>query len=129
MITDAVDATYKIVLEELKGLDPEIGKYLLVTKTYNRLEVEVNYQDTWAEDRIGFPIFAVEDLYAGTDMLSRGMQAMGIIPTGTYDGNISVSTGQSTTDENGQLIEERMRWCVKALFKEMEVINKYWKNY
>jgi len=129
VLTDVIDATYEIVMEELKDLDPEIGKYLLVTKTYNRLEVEVNYQDTWAEDRIGFPIFTAEDLYAGTDMLTGGLRAMGIIPTVTYDGNISVSTGQGTTDENGQLIEERMRWCVKALFKEMEVINKYWKNY
>jgi hypothetical protein len=92
------------------------------------MEVEVNYQDTWAQDRIGFPIFTVDDLYGGTDMLTRGLRAMGIIPTVAYDGNISVSTGQGTTDENGQLMGERMRWCVKALFKEMEVINKYWKK-
>lgn len=128
VVTDAVDATYEIVMDELKGLDPEISQHLLVTKTYNRMEVEVNYQDTWSEDRVGFPIVSVEDLYAGTDMISRGLVAMGIVPTVAYDGNISVSPGQGTTDENGQLIEERMRWCVQALFREMEVIWKYWKQ-
>ena len=61
-------------------------------------------------------------------MISRGLVTMGIIPTVAYDGNISVSPGQGTTDENGQLIEERMRWCVQALFREMEVIWKYWKQ-
>jgi len=126
LITKPVDETYEIVKEELKNLNQEIAEHLVVTKTHNRQEVEIDYQDTWSEDRIGFPIFSIEDLYAGTDMLTRGLTTMGLIPTVDYDGNISVSCGQNTTDENGRLIEERMRWCVRALFQEMEVIWKYW---
>jgi hypothetical protein len=128
VLTKPLDTTYDIVLEELKGLNPEIANGLSVTKSYNRLEVEVNYQDTWLGGKMGFPIFSVEDLYSGTDMLTRGMTAMGLIPTVTYDGNISVSTGQGTTDDSGILIEERMRLCVKALFRMMEVIWKYWNQ-
>ena len=77
---------------------------------------------------MGFPIFSVEDLYAGTDMITRSLLTMGIISTVDYDGNISVSPGQGTVDENGQLIEERMRLCVRALFRAMEVIWQYWKQ-
>lgn len=128
VVTQPLEITYEIVKEEVKALNPEIAEGLSVTKSYNRMEVEVNYQDTWRNGQIGFPIFSVEDLYAGTDMITRSLLTMGIISTVDYDGNISVSPGQGTVDENGQLIEERMRLCVRALFRAMEVIWKYWQQ-
>jgi hypothetical protein len=128
VVTAPLDGTYEIVKEELKSLNPEIVEGLNVSKSYNRMEVEINYQDTWRDGKIGFPIFSVEDLYAGTDMITRCLVTIGIIPTVAYDGNISVSPGQGTVDENGQLIEDRMRWCVQALFRAVEVIWKYWNE-
>jgi hypothetical protein len=128
VVTQPLEITYEIVKEEVKALNPEIAEGLSVTKSYNRMEVEVNYQDTWRNGQIGFPIFSVEDLYAGTDMITRSLLTMGIISTVDYDGNISVSPGQGTVDENGQLIEERMRLCVRALFRAMELIWKYWQQ-
>jgi len=126
VVTNAADATYNIVLEEIKHLDPEVSKGFIVTKSYDTPGVEINYENSWSEERTGFPIFSVEDLYAGTDMLIRSQQVMGIIACVTYDGNIRITPGQGTTDDDGELIEDRMRWCVRALFKAMEVIWKFW---
>lgn len=127
VLTDAVDRTYDIVIEEMASLDAEVAEYCMVTKTYNRLEVEVNYQDSWTEQRIGFPIFTMEDMYAGTNLVGSAMRAMGLIPTVSQNANMVIVPGQGTTDERGRLIEERMRWCVRALFRALEVIERHWK--
>jgi len=50
---------------------------------------------------------------------------MGIIPTIAYDGNIFVSPGLGTTDNDGHLIEERARWAVKGMVKLIEITCKY----
>lgn len=128
--TKAVDTTYEIVLEEIKNnVDPEISKHFIVTKSYNWLAVEINYENTWSEDRIGFPIFPVEDVYAGTNMIGVGLEKAGIIQgLLSYAGNIMVGPGHGTADENGQLIEKNMRYVVRTLFKVMEVIAKFWNR-
>jgi hypothetical protein len=87
----------------------------------------VSYQRSWSDGRIGFPVSNIEDLYAGTDLLFEGMMAIGIVPNLTSRGNIQIGPALCL-DDNGQLIAERMRWCVRALFKAMETINKYWKQ-
>lgn len=127
VITNAVDAMYEIVLEEMKDLDPEISKYLIVTKSYNYIGVEINYESSWSEDRIGFPIFSIEDMYAGTNLFLDAVEVTGIEAEG-YDANIPMSPGLGTLDENGQLIDEYMRYCVRALFKTMEVIARFWNR-
>jgi hypothetical protein len=50
---------------------------------------------------------------------------MGIATCLCDDGNISISPGFGTCDENGQLIEENMRYAVKALVRAIEII---WQN-
>ena len=50
---------------------------------------------------------------------------MGVIPTIAYDGNIMISCGLGTTDLDGNLIEERARWAIKALVKLIEITCKY----
>jgi hypothetical protein len=50
---------------------------------------------------------------------------MGIIPTIAYDGNIFISPGLGTCDDDGQLIPERMRYCVQGLARLMEIVGKY----
>lgn len=128
VVTRPVDATYEIILEEMKNLDSEISKYLIVTRSHNSSTIEINYENTWSEDRIGFPIFTIDDMYAGTNILMRGLEVMGIIPTIAYDANCYIDPGQGTTDENGQLIEENMRYAVRGLFRVMEIVSKFWNS-
>ena len=96
-----------------------------ITKSYNSRAVEVNYENTWNGNELGFPIFSIEDMYAGSHILQVGASQMGIIPTVAYDGNIYISPGLGTTDDNGQIIPERVRYAVKALVKLMEIVGRY----
>ena len=50
---------------------------------------------------------------------------MGVIPTVAYDGNILISPGLGTTDDNGQIDGNKFRYAVKALVSLMEIIGKY----
>ena len=45
--------------------------------------------------------------------------------TVAYDANIMISPGCGTTDEEGNLIEERARWAAKAMVKMIEITCKY----
>jgi hypothetical protein len=125
ILTKPVDDLYKIVKEEFDQIHPKIKEGLIITKSYNSTAVEVNYENTWKNGELGFPIFSIEDMYAGTNILQSGMGQMGVIPTIAYDANIYISPGLGTTDENGQLIEDRARYCIKALVKLMEIVGKY----
>jgi hypothetical protein len=53
------------------------------------------------------------------------MGKMGIIPTIAYDANIFISSGLGTTDGDGNLIEERARWAIRAMVKLIEITCKY----
>jgi len=50
---------------------------------------------------------------------------MGIIATISYDANIFISPGQGTCDEEGNIIEEKMRLAIKGLFALIEIIGRY----
>ena len=120
-----VEDMYKIVKEEFEQINPKIKKGLLFSKSYNSRAVEVNYEKTWEGNELGFPIFPLEDMYAGSQLMQTALGAMGVIPTIAYDGNIFISPGLGTTDENGQIIEANFRYAVKALVRLMEIIAKY----
>jgi hypothetical protein len=124
--TGPVDATYDIVKEELadSALDP-YKKDILVTKTYNNMAVEINYDRTWKEGAAGIPIFTEEDSFAGTLPLETVLNTIGILPTITFDGNILIAPGHGTVDDDGALIEERMRFGVKAIIGALEIVTKY----
>ncbi|MCR4398755.1 MAG: hypothetical protein NUV93_07315, partial [Firmicutes bacterium] len=66
-----------------------------------------------------------EDMYAGCNILQSGLAQMGIVPTIAYDGNIFISPGLGTCDENGRIIEERMRLAVKGLVRLMRIVGRY----
>lgn len=123
--TKPVDETYDIIVEELQNLDPAIRDGFIVTKAYNGTAVEINYEGTWKDGKMGVPIFSIEDMYSGTNIFQSGMSAQGIVPTVAYDGNIYISTGLATTDEYGNLIPERMRMAVKCLVNLINVTCKY----
>lgn len=128
ILTKPVDDLYEIVKDEFKALDAELLKGIIISKSYNSTAVEINYEGTWANGKTGIPIFSIEDMYAGSHLLQTGLAQMGVIPTIAYDANIYISPGLATTDENGQVIEDRARLAVRALVRLIQIICKYAHN-
>ncbi len=120
-----VDDLYKIVKEEFAQIDHKLRNEFTFTKSYNSAVIEVNYEKSWREGGLKIPIFTIEDMYAGSNILQVGLGVMGLIPTVAYDANIMISPGCGTTDKEGNLIEERARWAVKAMVKMIEITCKY----
>ncbi len=126
IMTKPVDGMYDIVVDEFqKGLPAEILKGFTFTKSYNSCAVEVNYEKTWADGKMGVPIFSIEDMYGGTNIFQEGIGAMGMVPTIAYDGNIYISTGLNTLDDAGNLIEDRTRLAIKGLVALIKITCKY----
>ena len=121
----ALDDLYTIILEEFSLLPESLKPGWSIYKSTNSLAVECNYADTWQNGLHGIPIFSMEDMYAGSQVLQNCMSHMGLIPTIAYDGNIFVSNGIGNLDEEGNLIELPTRLSVKAMFKSIEVICRY----
>ncbi|MBO8168388.1 MAG: hypothetical protein H0Z35_04270 [Thermoanaerobacteraceae bacterium] len=125
VLTKPVDDMYRIVKEEFEQIHPALKEGIIISKSYNSTAVEVNYEGTWKDGKMGIPIFSIEDMYAGSHLIQVGLKQMGVIPTVAYDGNIYMSPGLGTTDEKGQLLEDRVRYAVKALVKLLEIISRY----
>jgi hypothetical protein len=125
VLTDPVDDLEKIIMEEMNSLPDALKKDLVVSKTYNSRAIEINYENTWKDGKIGLPIFSIEDMYAGTALTQSLVAAMGVIPTVGYDANIMASSDQGTTDSDGKLITENARYAVKALFRVLEILSNY----
>ncbi len=125
VLTKPVDDLERIVKEEFEQLDPKLREGILISKSYNSTAVEVNYEGTWKNSKMGIPVFSIEDMYAGTNLMQTGLSQMGVIPTVAYDDNIYISTGLGTTDEDGQLREDVTRYGIKALVKLIEIICHY----
>lgn len=128
ILTKPVDDLYAIVKDEFSALEPELLEGIIFTKTYNSNGVEINYEGTWANGKLGIPIFSIEDMYGGCHLFQHGLSQMGVIPTIAYDGNILISPGLGTTDEDGQIIEERARLAVRALVRLIQIVCKYAHN-
>jgi len=119
-----VDLLYDIVVSEFEHANPKLRQGLKFSRSYNSMTVELNYEDTW-KDGIGFPVFSVADMYTGSNLLQTGLWKMGITSAIASDGNISIFPGQSTCDEKGNLIPEKMRLQARGLVALMELIGKY----
>jgi len=124
-VTKAVDEMYQITMEEVKEIKPEIAEKLVITKSYNLMGVEINYENTWKNEKSIIPIFSIEDMYSGTNLIQKGCRAMGISPTLGYDANMPFGPNIGTTDEYGVLMEEPTRYAVKSLLKMLEVLNEF----
>lgn len=124
VLTKPVDDLYDLVVEEFNKINPALRDGIIITKAYNGTAVEVNYEGTWKKGEMGIPIFSIEDMYSGTNIFQAGMSAMGIIPTVAYDGNIYLSTGLGTTDKNGALMKDVMRYGITALVRLIEITCK-----
>ncbi|MDL2300160.1 hypothetical protein LJC01_00755 [Clostridiaceae bacterium OttesenSCG-928-D20] len=122
VLTKPVDDLEKIIKEEFASLPKQLLDGIVFSKSYNSTAVEINYENTWKNGKMGIPIFSIEDMYAGSNLFQTGMSQMGVVPTVAYDGNIYVSTGLGTTDENGALMEKETRWAIKCLVKLIEIV-------
>jgi len=49
----------------------------------------------------------------------------GVLPTIAYDGNILIPHGGGTLGDDGQLLEDRMRYGIRALVEVINIICKY----
>ncbi|MBN1638570.1 MAG: hypothetical protein JW866_06375 [Ignavibacteriales bacterium] len=125
VLTKPIDRLYDIVVDEFSRIDERIRKYFVFAKSYNCGAVEVNYEDSWKNGELGIPIFSIEDMYSGTNLFQDGTSQMGIIPTIAYDANIFISPGLGTTDEKGQLIEERAKMAARGLVMLIEIVCKH----
>jgi hypothetical protein len=117
-----IDLWYDIVVDEFSKLDSGLRKGLHFEKDYSANCVEVDYEKTWTKDTFGMPIFSVEDLYAGTGLTMNATRVMGFAPCVAYDGNIKMSPGLGTTDENGELMEKPTRLMVRAFVRMLQVM-------
>jgi hypothetical protein len=122
IITKPVDEMHEIVVDEFGKIDSRIRPFFKIEKSYNCGTVEVNYEDSWKDGKLGIPIFTIEDMYAGSNLFQDGLTQMGIIPTIAYDANIFISPGQGTTDDHGRLIHERAQMVIRALVKLIEIV-------
>ncbi|MDP7652520.1 MAG: aminotransferase class V-fold PLP-dependent enzyme [Rhodospirillales bacterium] len=119
------DIFHQIVVDEFSKIDQGLMDGVRIDKDYGSCGVEINYQDTWKDGRMGWPIFSIEDMYAGTSLPQSGMKAMGIIPCVAYDANIKMSIGLGTTDDEGNIIEDNTRWMVRALARFCELMCRH----
>lgn len=125
MVTRQVDALERIVQEEFSKLNPVLQKGIVITKSYNSRDVEVNYEATWQDGGPGFPVFTVEDMYAGSNIIQTGLAQMGILPAQACEASIRVMPGPGTVDPNGDLVEENLRYAIQALVQLLEIIGGY----
>lgn len=122
-----VDTMNKVVADEFKKSELLSQDGVHITKSYNGAAVEVNYVDTWKEDTANIPIFSIEDMYSGTNLIQSGLANAGIRPPLCYDGNIPIVLGQGTLNDNDELIVDRAEVAVRGLVKTLEVISRYAK--
>ncbi len=114
------DIFHGIVTEEFGKIDSGLMENVTIDKDYGSCGVEVNYQDTWKDGKMGWPIFSIEDMYAGTALPQTAGKLMGIIPCLAYDANVKMSLGLGTTDEKGDILEGSTRYAVQAMARFME---------
>jgi hypothetical protein len=124
LFNQTLDDLNVIVNEEFSALPSELQEGWTLTKSVNSCAIELNYENTWHDRPFGFPIFSIEDMYAGTNLLQSGMTQMGFVPTIAYDANIFISPGLGTTDEDGRLIEVKTRLACRALMRLIQIVGK-----
>jgi len=124
-LTVPVDVTHQIVLDEYVSFHGPLGEGIRISKSYNLGGVEINYESSWAPDRLGIPIFSNEDRVAGSHVLGQCMARMGVLLSQAEDANVIVTPGLGTVDRNGRVIEERMRLVVRALFSAMVLLREW----
>ncbi|MCJ7623122.1 MAG: hypothetical protein MUO76_06440 [Anaerolineaceae bacterium] len=121
----AFDQLFDIVLQEFESLPEPLKRGWSFFKSPNSLAVEMTYNDSWTDGEFGIPIFSVEDMYSGSNLIQNCISEMGILPTITFDGGIWVSNGLGNVDEDGRLLETPTRLALRGLFRSIEIVSRY----
>ncbi|MFW9991868.1 MAG: hypothetical protein ACFFD4_07390 [Candidatus Odinarchaeota archaeon] len=126
-IKKPIDDYHNIIVEEFTSLEPErFREKLIIEKSYTMGGTELNYEKTWEDEEFGIPIFTLEDLWANTNPMIQALDEMGVGTGATiYSGNVFLTPGLGTLDEEGELIKENAVLAVKALVKAVEITCKY----
>lgn len=125
VMTDTLSDLHDVVLEAFAELPESLRRKWIISKSTNSMAIELNYERTWEDGAFGIPIFSIEDMYSGSNIVQNGMSQMGLVPTIGYDGNILISPGLGTTDENGRLITDRARIAARATIKVIEILSTH----
>ena len=117
--TAPVHRILAIIREEFDaGIPAHIRKGILVTPTYNAGSVEVCWDQTW-DDGVGLPLSPVADYYCGIGLCASVLRDMGVMTLDSY-----VSPGYGTTDAEGNLVEDNMRYAVKAMVEMFRIFGE-----
>jgi len=127
-LTARVDRLHELA-EEISDdvLNEEFKNGVIISKSHNCLDIEINYQNTWNGEEWGLPIFSVEDMYSGTNLIQYGIGALGIGAPLSYDANILVGPLNLSTSDD-ELDEDKAALGLKALFGTMNVLWDYVKR-
>jgi hypothetical protein len=73
----------------------------------------------------GIPILSHEDRIAQTNLINNVLARIGVVPNLADDGNILVTPGAGTVDDDGQVIEPRLRIAVRATFRALRLVQDF----
>ncbi len=126
-IKNPIDQYHDILVEEFKSFEPSrFREKLIITKSYTMGGTELNYEQTWDNNEFGIPIFNMEDMFANTNPMIIALDEMGVGTGATiYSGNMFLTPGLGTLDEEGELIKEYAKLAAQALVKAVEITCKY----
>ena len=126
-ITRPIGQYHQILVNAFKSFEPSrFRDKLLFTKSYTMGGTELNYEQTWEEDKFGIPIFNMEDMFANTNPMIVALDEMGVgLGATIYSGNMFLTPGLGTLDEEGDLITENASLAAQALVRAVEITCKY----
>lgn len=123
LVTAPIDRFHEILEESLQSFKyKEFLPGIKLTKSYSWGGTELNYQQTWTEGRPGIPISTIEDYLSGTSVIPIATEEMGVAPATVYAGNMFITPGLGTLDDDGALIEDYARLSAQALVRSMEIV-------
>jgi hypothetical protein len=125
VVTRPIDVTHEIVLDEYQRAKRTLGEGITISKSYNLGGVEVNYEGTWSDGRMGIPIFNNEDRVAGSQLLSLSLARMGVLPGQAEDANVIITPGLGTVDQDGAVLEVPMRLAARAVFAVLALLGEW----
>lgn len=121
-VTVPVDGLYDILMEELEAFRPRrFADRLIVTKSYHMGGLELNYANTWTGDGFGIPLYNLEDLYCGANVIDAALMAMGQAGATIYGGNVLIGPGLGMLDAHGDLIADAARAAMKGLVEAFNI--------
>jgi len=122
LIRSTIDDLLDVVKEEAKPLLKKYRTGIQISKSYNGGAVELNYVDTWKDDKVGIPIFSTEDKAASMNLISAGLGVLGILPPSSDEGNVVLTLGRGLLDEDGAFLEDKARVAVRGLVAVLEIL-------